>query len=86
MILAGSHYVLNGVRFLLEEANVKKDNVNLPSGKKLRKDGRTPIIFKNRTMSNMLYLSLEKVLLNSANEGKTVSYSETEIERNYLII
>ncbi|WP_047414674.1 GIY-YIG nuclease family protein [Cellulophaga sp. Hel_I_12] len=78
---AGSYYVLNGVLLFLEEANIETDNVTLPSGDRLRKDGRTRIIFENGTMSNMLYRSLDKALLHKDNDGKIVSHTETEIEK-----
>lgn len=78
---AGSYYVLNGVLLFLEEANLETDNITLPSGDRLRKDGRTRIIFENGTISNMLYRSLDKALLNNENDGKIVSHTITEIEK-----
>lgn len=78
---AGAYYVLNGVLLFLEEANIETDNVTLPSGHRLRKDGRTRIVFENGTISNMLYRSLDKALLNNVNDGKIVSHSESEIEK-----
>ncbi len=78
---AGSYYILNGVLLFLEEANIETDNITLPSGNRLRKDGRTRIIFENGTMSNMLYRSLDKALLNGSNDGKIVSRTETEIDK-----
>ena len=78
---AGSYYILNGVLLFLEEVKFETQNVSLPSGSRVRKDGRTRIIFENGTMSNMLYRSLEKALLNQENDGKIVSYTETEIEQ-----
>ena len=78
---AGSYYVLNGVLLYLEEANIETDNVTLPSGNRLRKDGRTRIIFENGTMSNMLYRSLDKALLHKDNDGKIVSHTEEEIDK-----
>lgn len=77
----GSYYVLNGVLLFLEDVNIETVNVSLPTGGRLRKDGRTRIIFENGTMSNMLYRSLDKALLNAANDGKIVSHSETEIDK-----
>jgi len=65
----------------LEEANIETDNITLPSGNRLRKDGRTRIIFENGTTSNMLYRSLDKALLNNENDGKIVSHTATEIEK-----
>ncbi|WP_299214453.1 GIY-YIG nuclease family protein [uncultured Dokdonia sp.] len=78
---SGSYYILNGVLLFLEEANLETDNVTLSSGKRLRKDGRTRIIFENGTMSNMLYRSLDKALLNKENDGKIVSHTAAEIEQ-----
>jgi len=78
---AGSFYILNGIMLYLEEANMQTDNVTLPSGDRLRKDGRTRIIFENGTISNMLYRSLDKALLHSQNDGKIVSKTEYETER-----
>lgn len=78
---AGSYYVLNGVLLFLEETNLETDNVTLPSGDRVRKDGRTRIIFENGTMSNMLYRSLDKALLHRDNDGKIVSHTDEEIEK-----
>lgn len=77
---AGSYYVLNGVLLFLEETNLETDNITLPSGDRLRKDGRTRIVFENGTMSNMLYRSLDKALLNKGNDGKLVSHTYEEID------
>ncbi len=78
---AGSYYILNGVLLFLEETNLETDNVTLPSGDRLRKDGRTRIVFENGTMSNMLYRSLDKALLHKDNDGKIVSHTDYEIEK-----
>ena len=78
---AGSYYILNGMLLLLEDVEFKTENVSLPSGDRLRKDGRTRIIFENGTMSNMLYRSLEKALLHQENDGKIVSHTASEIEK-----
>src|SRR5690606_6169201 len=78
---AGSYYVLNGVLLYLEEVNLETDNITLPSGDRLRKDGRTRIIFENGTMSNMLYRSLDKALLHKDNDGKLVSHTDYEMEK-----
>ncbi|WP_299050200.1 GIY-YIG nuclease family protein [uncultured Polaribacter sp.] len=78
---AGSYYVLNGVLLFLEEANIESENVTLPSGNRVRKDGRTRIIFENGTMSNMKYRSLDKALLHKDNDGKIVSHTIQEIEK-----
>ena len=63
-------YVHNGVLLFLESIQEQKAVQNFKSGQRVRKDGRTRIIFENGTESNMLYRSLYKILL--AN-GQTVS-------------
>jgi hypothetical protein len=77
---AGSYYILNGMLLFLEEASIETENVTLPSGNRLRKDGRTRIIFENGTISNMKYRSLDKALLHKENDGRIVSHTATEIE------
>lgn len=74
----GNYYVLDGVLLYLEETNIATDNVTLPSGDRLRKDGRTRIIFENGTVSNMLFRSLGKQLLNN---GHLVTKTETETSK-----
>jgi hypothetical protein len=76
----GSYYILNGMLLFLEEASIEAENVTLPSGNRLRKDGRTRIIFENGTVSNMKYRSLDKALLHKDNDGRIVSHTITEIE------
>lgn len=78
---AGSYYVLNGMLLYLENVDIETKNVSLPSGGRIRKDGRTRIIFENGTSSNMLYRSLDKALLHKENDGKIISHTETEIEK-----
>lgn len=77
----GSYYVLNGVLLFLEEVNFDTENKTLPTGNRLRKDGRTRIVFENGTMSNMLYRSLDKALLDKDNDGKIVSHTTYEIDK-----
>lgn len=81
---AGSFYVLNGVLLFLEETNIETENITLPTGGRLRKDGRTRIIFENGTISNMLYRSLDKALLSKENDGKIVSHTDEEIETELI--
>ena len=50
---------------------------NFPSRKRIRKDGRTRIVFENGTESNMLYRSLGKALYNN---GKIITDSDKSIE------
>ncbi|MEP0212157.1 MAG: GIY-YIG nuclease family protein [Cellulophaga sp.] len=68
----GAYYVLDGVLLFLEEVNVELQEVKLETGNRVRKDGRTRIIFENGTKSNMLFRSLGKQLLDS---GKIVTHS-----------
>lgn len=63
-------YVHNGILLFLEKVDFEKDVQKFKSGNRLRKDGRTRVIFENGTESNMLYRSLYKALL--AN-GRAVS-------------
>lgn len=66
----GQFYVHNGILLYLEHVDYEQEVQEFRSGRRLRKDGRTRIIFENGTESNMLYRSLYKSLL--AN-GKAVS-------------
>lgn len=66
----GDFYVHNGILLFLENVDFEKQIQEYKSGSRLRKDGRTRVIFENGTESNMLYRSLYKALL--AN-GKAVS-------------
>ena len=79
----GAYYILDGVLLLLEKANIETFDKTLPSGKRIRKDGRTRIIFENSTKSNMLYRSLAKQLYNN---GQVVTHSsdtdESELFNN----
>ena len=67
---AGDFYVHNGILLLLENVDFEEEVQTFKSGNRVRKDGRTRVIFENGTESNMLYLSLYKSLL--AN-GKAVT-------------
>lgn len=73
---AGDFYVHNGVLLLLENIEEKKEKQAFKSGSRVRKDGRTRIIFENGTESNMLYRSLYKALL--AN-GKSITKNEDDV-------
>ncbi|CAM4349619.1 GIY-YIG nuclease family protein [Zobellia roscoffensis] len=68
----GAYYILDGVLLYLEEVDVELQEVELETGNRVRKDGRTRIIFENGTKSNMLFRSLGKQLLDS---GKIVTHS-----------
>jgi hypothetical protein len=63
-------YVHNGVLLFVESIEDEEKVQKYKSGSRVRKDGRTRIIFENGTESNMLSRSLYKILL--AN-GKAVS-------------
>jgi hypothetical protein len=69
-------YVHNGVLLFLELIKEQKEVQNFNSGKRIRKDGRTHIIFENGTESNMLYRSLYKILLVN---GQTVSENADKV-------
>lgn len=66
----GLYYIHNGMLLLLDKINLSTEEQTLPSGKRIRKDGRTRCIFENGTESNMLYRSLAKILYTN---GKIVS-------------
>ena len=70
-------YVLDGILLYLKEADIENKERKIPSGNRVRKDGRTRIIFENGTESNMLYRSLGKALYNN---GKIVTDSDKSIE------
>lgn len=60
----------------LEQAENNEQMLNYDSGTRIRKDGRTRIIFDNGTESDMLYRSLYKALLK---DGFGVSEFESEV-------
>lgn len=78
---AGDFYVHNGILLLLEKADFEEVIQPYKSGSRLRKDGRTRVIFENGTESNMLYRSLYKALL--AN-GKAVSENVDKVNEKFL--
>lgn len=69
----GHFYIHNGMLLFLEKADVEQKAESYNSGARVRKDGRTHVIFENGTESNMLYRSLYKALLTN---GKAVSEHE----------
>ncbi|EOQ98541.1 T5orf172 domain protein [Leptospira wolbachii serovar Codice str. CDC] len=73
-------YVQNGVLLYLESVQFEKEVQDFKSGSRVRKDGRTRIIFENGTESNMLYRSLYKVLL--AN-GQAVSETDSQMNQEF---
>jgi len=74
----GAFYVLDGVLLYLEEVDVELQEIELASGNRSRKDGRTRIIFENGTMSNMYFRSLGKQLLNN---GHIITKTEKETSK-----
>ena len=78
---AGDFYVHNGVLLYLESVDFEEGVEEFKSGSRLRKDGRTRVIFENGTESNMLYRSLYKSLL--AN-GSAVSESKDKVYEEFV--
>ncbi|MES2620354.1 MAG: GIY-YIG nuclease family protein [Bacteroidota bacterium] len=78
---AGDFYVHNGVLLYLESVEFEEAEQEFKSGSRVRKDGRTRIVFENATESNMLYRSLYKSLL--AN-GKAVSVNADTVTENFI--
>ncbi|MFA6169401.1 MAG: GIY-YIG nuclease family protein [Candidatus Margulisiibacteriota bacterium] len=77
----GGFYVHNGVLLQLEKVEFKQGVAPFKSGDRLRKDGRTRVIFENGTESNMLYRSLYKALL--AN-GRAVSENVDRVNESFV--
>lgn len=69
----GKYYILDGILLFLENDGVEDRQIK----DRIRKDGRTRIIFENGTESNMYYRSLAKALYNN---GKIVSDTDSESE------
>jgi hypothetical protein len=78
----GDFYVHNGILLLLEHVDFEEEVQPFKSGKRIRKDGRTRIVFENGTESNMLYRSLYKSLL--AN-GKVVSANVDKVNEDFIV-
>jgi len=79
-LLEGQFYVHNGILLYLEHVDYEKEVQRFNSGARVRKDGRTRIIFENGTESNMLYRSLYKALL--AN-GKAITENVDKIQDKF---
>ncbi len=77
----GDFYIHNGILLLLEHVDFEEGVQEFKSGSRVRKDGRTRVIFENGTESNMLYRSLYKSLL--AN-GKAVSKNVDEANYKFI--
>ena len=79
---AGNFYVLNGVMLYLEKIDISDKKVDLPSGDRIRSEGRTRCIFENGTESDMLYRSLVKALnLN----GRSITKNEQQVEKIFEV-
>lgn len=67
------YYLLDGLLLFLEKDGIEERQIK----DRIRKDGRTRIIFENGTQSNMFYRSLAKALYNN---GRIVSDTDSEAE------
>lgn len=68
----GQYYILDGILLYLESANLKREEIKIDSGDRVRTEGRTRTIFENGTYSNMLFRSLGKQILKN---GKMITPS-----------
>lgn len=78
----GDFYLMNGIMLYLESANLKKDEVDLGSGNRVRLEGRTRTVFENGTYSNMLYRSLGKQI---QKDGKLITNTYDKIEQDLFV-
>lgn len=78
----GDYYLMNGIMLYLESANLKKDEVDLGSGNRVRVEGRTRTVFENGTYSNMLYRSLGKQI---QKDGKLITNTSDKIEQDLFV-
>jgi predicted DNA-binding transcriptional regulator len=78
----GDFYLMNGIMLYLESANLKKDDVDLGSGNRVRTEGRTRTIFENGTFSNMLFRSLGKQI---QKDGKLITNTYDKIEQDLFV-
>ena len=78
----GNFYLANGVMLYLESANLKKDEIELDSGNRVRTEGRTRTIFENGTYSNMLFRSLGKHI---QKDGKLITDTSDKIQQDLFI-
>ena len=69
----GKYYLLDGLLLFLEKDGIEERQIK----DRIRKDGRTRIIFENGTESNMYYRSLAKALYNN---GRIVSDTDSDTE------
>ncbi|MFK7048870.1 GIY-YIG nuclease family protein [Flavobacterium davisii] len=79
----GKYYILDGILLFLESDGAEERQIK----DRVRKDGRTKIIFENGTESNMYYRSLAKALyINGKIVSDTDSDSEKELFKNANIV
>lgn len=79
----GKYYILDGILLFLEEDGIESRQIK----DRIRKDGRTTIIFENGTISNMYYRSLAKALyLNGRIVSDTDSEAENELFKNANLV
>lgn len=79
---AGQFYIADGIMLFLETVNFKRDNENLKTSTKRRKDGRTRTIFENGTLSNMFYRSLGKIIYDN---GKMITNPDYQIQDDLFV-
>jgi hypothetical protein len=79
----GKYYILDGILLFLEDDGIEDRLIK----DRIRKDGRTRIIFENGTSSNMYYRSLAKSLyINGRIVSDTDSESENELFKNANLV
>lgn len=79
----GKYYILDGILLFLEEDGIEDRQIK----DRIRKDGRTTIIFENGTTSNMYYRSLAKSLyINGRIVSNTDSEAENELFKNANLV
>ena len=76
-----TYFVHNGILLYLESVDFEKKVQEFESGNRVRKDGRTRVIFENGTQSRMLYRSLYKQLLEN---GKAVTENFEEVNEKFI--
>lgn len=69
----GNYYLLDGILLFLEKDGIEERQIK----DRIRKDGRTKIIFENGTESDMYFRSLAKALYKN---GRIVSETDSEAE------
>ena len=79
----GKYYLLDGLLLFLEKDGIEDRQIK----DRIRKDGRTKIVFENGTESNMYYRSLAKALyVNGRIVSDTDSEAENELFKNANIV